>query len=111
MKQDKVVKKTKKQHTHANGFHKDIISKLDHTLLPVEALRETTKCLEYGAKKYGRDNWRKCKDNSMFVKAIYRHLLCIVEGEIIDPETGLEHSTHIATNAMFLTSLRKQNGN
>lgn len=59
--------------------------------------------LTFGAKKYAPNNWQKV-DNAedRYYAAALRHLLAWRAGEKLDPESGLNHLKHVATNIMFL---------
>lgn len=79
--------------------------KLDWTLLPYSALEETVKVLDFGGKKYPRDSWKAKSGNYLqrYQAAAMRHLVEIIKGNNIDPESGLPHAAHLACNALFLT--------
>lgn len=77
--------------------------KLDWTLLPVEAIEDVVKVLEFGAQKYGRSNWTKVEDgHRRYLAAAYRHLVAIQKGEQFDPESGLPHAAHAVCCLLFL---------
>jgi hypothetical protein len=75
--------------------------KRDWTLLPFSAVEEVVKVLEFGAKKYDRDNWQKVEYHR-YVKAAFRHLIALAQGERDDPESGLHHGAHIACCVLFM---------
>lgn len=79
--------------------------KVRAALLPGKALRLVAEVLTFGAQKYGDNNWRKMKDLGRYRHAMVRHLLAVLEGEDVDPESGKRHMAHIATNALFLLEL------
>lgn len=59
--------------------------------------------LTFGADKYGPNNWQKVEDaEDRYYAATLRHLLAWRHGEAKDPESGLSHLKHVATNIMFL---------
>ena len=60
--------------------------------------------LGFGAEKYGRDNWKRAtlEDVERVKGALLRHTVALMDGEKIDPESGLSHTYHIGCNAMFL---------
>jgi hypothetical protein len=66
--------------------------------IPPELLLEWGDVFTYGAKKYGRDNWRKGTDWHEFYGSALRHLLRWWAGEDIDPESGLSHLAHALWN-------------
>jgi hypothetical protein len=77
--------------------------KLDWTLLPFGPLEDVVRVLEFGQRKYDRDNWQLVDDSQRrYMAALFRHLVATLNGEIIDPETGLSHMSHVACNALFL---------
>lgn len=82
------------------GFH--IISSFQHELGIIN------RCMEYGAKKYGLDNWRMCKPEEFnrYRNALTRHSLSSYS-QYLDNESGLPHLAHISTNALFLMHLQE----
>jgi len=92
-------------------FTKDSLSEnkpISGAILP-EFKLGIAKVLAFGASKYGRDNWRKCKTNQihLYWDALHRHLDAYQSGELNDPETGLSHMSHAACNIMFIQALTK----
>ena len=76
--------------------------KRDWTLLPWGALEEVVKVLEFGAKKYSRDNWKHVEPRERYVSAAFRHLIAYAKGEKIDPESGLHHLAHCICCLLFM---------
>lgn len=76
------------------------------SLLPTRAVRSIVLVLDYGAKKYAPDNWRKV-DNARerYYSAFMRHATAWWEGEVIDPESGLPHLASAACCLIFLLEL------
>ena len=72
------------------------------SMLPANALVAVAAVLDFGANKYGRDNWRQGFSYSRLVDAMLRHIYAFQEGEDCDPETGLNHIAHAACCALFL---------
>jgi hypothetical protein len=59
--------------------------------------------LEFGAKKYGAENWREVPDaRRRYYDAADRHLRAWWEGEALDPDTGESHLAHAACCLLFL---------
>ena len=74
-----------------------------YDLVPMDALEEVAKILTHGAQKYEDDNWQKVKPfDKRYRSALWRHDKLRTCGELIDKESGLLHSAHMATNALFL---------
>jgi hypothetical protein len=85
--------------------------KLDYTLVPWDGLEEIVKVLEFGAKKYARENWRFVEfGETRYMAAAFRHLIAYQNNEDVDPETGLSHLAHAGCCLLFLLALEKQNG-
>lgn len=80
---------------HDNG-------KVQLSLLPYGPLCEIARVLEFGAKKYGRNNWRGGMKWTRLYDAALRHIRASLDGEDLDPETGLPHVAHAACSLMFL---------
>jgi len=80
-------------------------------LIPTELIEEVGRVLTFGANKYAPNAWRKAKeeDYGRFVGAAMRHLEAYRKGEYFDPESGLPHLAHAATNLGFLLALDKKN--
>lgn len=49
----------------------------------------------------GRDNWKNGLDNTEILESAMRHLIAMLDGEELDPESGLPHSDHLLCNIMF----------
>lgn len=78
--------------------------KLDWSLLPIDAVEEIIKVLEFGKVKYAAWNWSSnggFKYTRVF-SALIRHLFAWMRGEDNDPETGLSHIAHAGCNILFL---------
>ena len=59
--------------------------------------------LAWGARKYGRFNWRRDPvRGSTYVSAMERHLALYAAGEDVDPETGVSHLGHVAASCAIL---------
>lgn len=80
--------------------------KLRWALLPFRALEGVVGVLTFGATKYRPHGWRGV-DNAVerYRDALLRHVAAYMQGEWMDPETGLPHLAHAATNALFLLEL------
>lgn len=75
-------------------------------LLPFAALDDVAKVLEYGARKYAPDNWRKVEGwRWRYLGAALRHLAAFGRGENLDPESQLPHLAHAACCVLFLLEL------
>jgi hypothetical protein len=71
--------------------------KLPHELL------HFTKVLEFGAEKYGSDNWL---EEGVFTRerydSMFHHLAKVYSGIEMDEESGLNHLLHLAANALMM---------
>lgn len=110
--------------------------KVKWSLVDFEALESMVRVLEYGTHKYsifadehgdqftgkevtpeqaslmtlilsGRDNWKKGLKVTGVMESLMRHAIAILNGEMIDSESGLEHIGHLMCNAMFAAHLIK----
>jgi len=84
-----------------SGGIKNDGGKLDYTLVPWKQFEECVQVLMFGAQKYSRENWKKL-DRETYEKALMRHAIAYASGETSDPETGMNHMSHIMCNALFL---------
>ena len=72
------------------------------TLLPWDVVGEVVDVLEFGARKYAVDNWKKIPDaEARYMNAALRHVTAVIEGEKFDPESGLPHLAHAICSLMF----------
>jgi hypothetical protein len=65
-------------------------------------MEEVARVLEFGAKKYARNNWRKGQPVTKLLDSGMRHMAAILRGEDIDAESGCKHWAHVCCNMMFL---------
>ena len=64
-------------------------------LLPPKAIVEVAKVLTFGAQKYGPENWKELEDlQNRYTAGALRHIFAHMDGEKLDPETGLSHMAH-----------------
>jgi hypothetical protein len=101
----KVIEFEYEKDIYAEGTKQDN-GKTDWTILPFAALEEVVKVLEYGAKKYSRDNWKKVTPENRYIKAAFRHLIAYVKGEEIDNESGLNHLAHCVASLLIYMEKR-----
>lgn len=74
-----------------------------HLLNPLRPYVElVVDVLDFGAKKYKRDNWMTVEPAERYTDALERHLYAYLRGERSDPETGLPHLAHLVCCALFL---------
>lgn len=109
----------KKENEELNALLKEAMNKeaikhdsdkLRFDLLPWDAITETVKVLNYGAKKYEDRNWEKGMNYSRLYAALQRHMTVWYQNrEEIDPESGLRHLAHAMCCLLFLLAfeLRK----
>jgi len=71
------------------------------SLVDYKSLEPMIEVLEFGAKKYSPDNWKKGLDKKEILESMMRHLAALMDGQSNDPETELSHMGHIMCNAMF----------
>lgn len=77
--------------------------KPDWTLLPWPALEEVVRVLEHGARRYGRDNWRKVPEpERRYLAAAIRHITAVLGGELVDPDSKRAHLAHAVCSLLFL---------
>jgi hypothetical protein len=79
--------------------------KTQFALVPPESLKEVADVFTFGAAKYGANNWRDDGGNTSHLRtynSIQRHLNAWLASEDIDPESGMTHLAHAATQVMIL---------
>lgn len=72
------------------------------SFLATRALRTLAQVYMYGAEKYNPDNWRKGRPSTDLIDSAMRHMFAYLEGEDVDPESGLSHAAHAAWNLLTL---------
>lgn len=76
--------------------------KTEISQLPPAAVRAIATVMMMGEEKYGKHNWRKGLSYTSVCDSLLRHVFAFLDGEDLDPESGLNHMAHAATNAAFL---------
>ena len=74
-------------------------------LVDFGSIEEMIKVLDFGARKYGVDNWKGFNDEDGFNRlysATIRHLFAWKNGETNDEESGHNHLAHAICNLIFL---------
>jgi len=73
------------------------------TLVPWRALFEVVEVLEFGARKYSPNNWRKVPGGrERYLNALMRHAVAYCSGEKVDAETGKSHLAHLMCCALYV---------
>lgn len=70
-------------------------------LVHYESMEPMIRVLEFGAKKYAPFNWMKPMDTREILESIQRHVAALMDGELVDKESGISHMGHIQANTMF----------
>ena len=80
--------------------------KLDLTLVPRQIIWDIAEVRRYGNQKYGDpDNWKQVEPER-YRAAAFRHFLAYLDDPAgKDPESGLSHLSHLATNIAFLCEM------
>ena len=91
---------------------KDAIAtnKIPMHLWPSTATAMGSLALLYGARLYGRSNWREAGVRaSVYVSACQRHLAAWYEGEDFDPDSQLPHIAHALACLAILVDAKAAN--
>ncbi len=75
-------------------------------MIPEDALIGMAEAFGFGARKYDRFNYRKGIEYSRITDSLRRHTLAFLQGEDIDPESGLHHTKHMLANVAMLEYMR-----
>ncbi len=67
------------------------------------AMEGLAKRFELGAKKYGRNNWKKGLNTLEIIDSLLRHLSAYQNGELTDEADGGYHVDAILWNALVLS--------
>ena len=73
-----------------------------YSLIPVPALDIMAQLYGFGAEKYEAHNWRNGYEWSKSFDSLFRHAAAALDGEDIDPETGLPHLAGAAFHCFTL---------
>jgi hypothetical protein len=67
---------------------------------------EVNQVMEFGAQKYGRDNWKLADSKGLkrYRNAAIRHIFASYFNPI-DSDSGLSHLAHALTNLLFISYL------
>lgn len=75
--------------------------KLPWHLVDFRALKSMVEVLEYGAKKYAEDQWKKGLSLKEIRDSFIRHMIEWNSGQEIDSESGKSHIGHMMCNLLF----------
>ena len=79
--------------------------KIDHTLIPIDALEEVSRALMYGREKHGAWGWvENPKTYTELLAKTQRHIFEFQRGVTVDPTTQLHHVACAIADLMFLQS-------
>ena len=93
---------TQEQTDELNEGDKHDAGKLRFSLVPKLALIEVMRSLEYGAVKYGAQNWRRVDDlQTRYSDSAFRHMLAEAMGEDMDEESECFHLANSICGQMF----------
>lgn len=82
---------------------KDDDVKLRWSLLPLGAVEEIVRVLDYGARHYSVDNWQVVPNAKVrYWDAAMRHLVAWRNGEKNDTESKMNHLAHAGCCILFL---------
>lgn len=96
------------EHVSPTGGRRLNAGKLPMHLVPTSLVRSVAAVLGKGAEKYAPRNWEKGMELSIPYACAMRHLLAWMDGEDNDPESGLPHLAHVATNAAFILEYQQR---
>jgi hypothetical protein len=82
---------------------KDDSGKLPYELLPFSVIDDIVKVQQFGAKKYGPNNWQKVKNGKRrYIAAALRHISQFQQGERNDiGDSNLPHLAHALCSLMY----------
>ena len=72
-------------------------------LIPANIELEVARVMQFGAEKYGPDNWRSVPDlRNRYMSAAMRHINAMRQGFVIDDESNCHHAAHAICCLMFI---------
>jgi hypothetical protein len=90
------------QQAHDPDYLFDVLDRLGK-----DGWEECARVFEYGKRKYAAWNWAKGMPWSVPLACAARHLLAMIRGEDIDPESGEPHRGHVFCNVVMLLQYTK----
>jgi len=76
------------------------------SLIPPLAHEAHAEVLTFGATKYAPGNWRNVENaQARYIDAALRHINAHVQGDELDPESGLPHLAHAIASISFSLEL------
>ena len=95
------VKEQEQEQEQEQGGVKDDNGKLEFWI-PIKLLLEVQKIFDFGAQKYGVNNWRKGFKYTRCIHAIFRHFFAWVCGEQRDRESEFHHLASVCFYMLVL---------
>ena len=81
------------------------------SVCPTRPIMDMAAVMRHGAAKYGPFNWRTERiSHTVYTNAAIRHIFALMDGEDIDPDSGLPHEAHIMAGMSIMLD-GKQTGN
>lgn len=77
-------------------------NKIDLSFVSINMKKAVAEALQYGASKYGRNNYTSGLDSNRLVAALERHLELWKNGQDLDDESGLNHLSHAAATIQMI---------
>jgi hypothetical protein len=85
--------------------------KPDLSQIPLPALESAAYVFMFGARKYGKDNYRAGMDHRQLIASTLRHVNKWNWGEDSDKESGISHLAHALVDLMILiTNIAEKKG-
>lgn len=79
----------------------DLLCPAPHPDSRLHGIDQIVGVLEFGASKYGANNWQGVEPNR-YVEAAWRHFFAYCNGQGTDTESGLPHLAHLGACLVFL---------
>lgn len=77
-------------------------NKIDLSFVSINMKKAVAEALQYGAEKYGRDNYHAGLSSNRLIGALERHLELWKNKEEVDSESGLSHLSHMAATLQMI---------
>lgn len=78
-------------------------------LVPMAEIEDIAKLYTIGAEKYADNSWKEIENGfERYRAALLRHMIAYMKGERFDDETGINHITAVAWNAIAMLWFDKQ---
>jgi hypothetical protein len=100
--------------TMDEAHHNEVVAKRYNSgkpqlsLIDLRSLEPMARVMEFGAKKYDRNNWMKGRAVTDLLDCLMRHIAALQRKEDVDPESHQPTIGHVLANAMLISQTLRE---